>query len=115
MDRERMERRWAQLAAEAFTGVADWRAQHPTATFWEIEAAGRCAPGGGAGPDAGGRGSGQPGHRRKRMPVPGVRPALDEGRGRHRRSLLTTHQQQVTLVRHYGQCPACGAGHFPPG
>lgn len=39
MDRERMERRWAELAEDAFTGMAEWRAQHPTATFREIEAA----------------------------------------------------------------------------
>ena len=114
MDSEAMRQRWAQLAEEAFSGVAEWRQQHPTATFREIEAAvderlaavrarmladaalasaattvtGRVCPT-----------CGQP-----------LRPA-----GLHRRQLLTAHDQPVTLERQYGQCPACGAGHFPPG
>lgn len=114
MDRQAMRQRWAQLAEEAFMGVADWRGQHPTATFREIEAAvdERLAA------------------VRARMledtalasaatAVSGCRcPACDQPLkqgGRHRRSLLTTHNQQVTLERSYGQCPACGAGLFPPG
>lgn len=114
MDSEAMRQRWAHLAEEAFTGVAAWRSQHPTATFREIEAAvdERLAAvrarlledaalastattvTGCACPQCG-----QP-----------LRPA-----GRHRRQLLTTQEQQVTLERQYGQCPACGAGLFPPG
>ncbi|MDQ3929192.1 MAG: hypothetical protein M3328_08600 [Chloroflexota bacterium] len=39
MDRERLQRKWAELAEEAFTGMAEWRVQHPKATFREIEAA----------------------------------------------------------------------------
>ena len=114
MDREAMRQRWTQLAEEAFTGVADWRAQHPTATFREIEAAvdARLAA------------------VRARMledaalasPATGVSacrcPACDQPvtkGGRHRRSLRTTHQQQGTLERPSGPGPACGAGHLPPG
>jgi len=31
--------RWSEDAASVWTGLADWRAAHPTATFEEIEAA----------------------------------------------------------------------------
>lgn len=113
MERERMERRWAQLAEAAFTGMAEWRVQHPTATFREIEAAvderlavvrarmlqdaalasAATELEGSVCPDCG-----QP---------------LKNGGKRHR-SLLTTHHQQVQLERRYGHCPACGTGVFPP-
>ncbi len=39
MNSERMQRKWAQLGPEAFAGIAEWRVQHPSATFREIEAA----------------------------------------------------------------------------
>lgn len=114
MDSEAMRQRWAQLAEEAFTGVAAWRQQHPQATFRQIEAAiderlaavrarmledaalasAATAVSGQVCPNCG-----QP-----------LRPA-----GRHRRPVLTTQDQVVTLERQYGQCPACGAGLFPPG
>jgi hypothetical protein len=114
MDSEAMRQRWAQLAEEAFTGVAAWRQQHPQATFREIEAAiderlaavrarmledaalasAATVVSGQACPSCG----------------QSLRPA-----GRHRRQVLTTQDQVVTLERQYGQCPACGAGLFPPG
>lgn len=37
MDSERLQRRWSELAEEAFTGMTEWRQQHPKATFREIE------------------------------------------------------------------------------
>lgn len=113
MDRERMEHRWAQLAEEAFTGMAEWRVQHPTATFREIEAAvdERLAA------------------VRARMlqdaalasaatelegsPCPDCGQQLQNG-GTRSRSVLTTYNQEVRLERRYGICPACGAGLFPP-
>ena len=36
---ERLEERWRQLCAEAISGMAEWRMQHPKATLSEIEAA----------------------------------------------------------------------------
>lgn len=114
MDRGRMERRWAALAEEAFTGVAEWRAQHPTATFREIEAAvdERLAA------------------VRARMlqdaalasaatelegsACPACGQQLKNG-GKRSRSLLTTHNKQIRLERRYGICPECGSGLFPPG
>lgn len=114
MEWERMERQWAQLAEDAFTGIAEWRAQHPTATFREIEAAvderlavvrtrmlqdaalasAATELEGSQCPDCG-----QP---------------LKKG-GKRSRRVLTSHNQQVQLERCYGLCPACGAGVFPPG
>lgn len=114
MDRERMERRWTQLAEEAFTGMAEWRVQHPTATFREIEAAVderlaavrarmlQDAALASAATELEGcvcSACGQP---------------LKDG-GKRRRSLLTNHRQQVQLERRYGLCPTCGVGIFPPG
>ena len=34
-----MEARWQGLSEAVFTGMAEWRVQHPRATFSEIEAA----------------------------------------------------------------------------
>jgi len=39
MDSGEMQRRWSELAEEAFTGMAEWRVQHPKATFREKEEA----------------------------------------------------------------------------
>ena len=36
------------------------------------------------------------------------------GRGRHRRRLQTTGNQEIVLEREYAVCPACGTGLFPP-
>jgi len=36
-------------------------------------------------------------------------------RGQHRRRLTTNQDQPVVLERSYTECPACGAGLFPPG
>ena len=34
-----LDAKWEAVAAEAFLGIKDWRVQHPTATFAEIEMA----------------------------------------------------------------------------
>ena len=34
---EAFDRRWNKLAQEVLSGMRDWRVQHPTATFTEIE------------------------------------------------------------------------------
>src|SRR5258708_7848043 len=36
-----------------------------------------------------------------------------ESRGKRKRKLKTTHNQEITLLRSYAQCPKCKAG-FPP-
>jgi hypothetical protein len=114
------ERKWAALAGEAFLGMKEWRLQHPTATFAEIEQA----------LDA------RLGALRARMlqdvalasAAAAVRAARAEDRpacpacggrlevrGRAPRRLTVAHDRAVTLTRDYAVCPACGAGLFPPG
>lgn len=109
-----MERRWAQLAEEAFTGMAEWRVQHPKAPFREIEAAvdERLAV-----------------VRARMLQDAALQSAATElegsacptcgqhlkNGGKRSRSLLTTHNQQIRLERRYGICPECRSGLFPPG
>jgi len=114
MDGERIQRRWSELAEEAFTGMAEWRVQHPKATFREIEAAVderlaavrvrmlQDAALASAATELDGNLCPQCGHK------------LSNG-GKHSRSLLTNHNKQVKLERVYGKCPSCGEGLFPPG
>ncbi len=111
---------WYRLAEEVFTGLKEWRIQHPKATFNEIEQVldERLS------------------QVRTRMlqdmalasAAANIQQAADEdkpvcpqcdevlqARGRHKRE-LTTHQNRVVeLERSYGVCPACGTGFFPPG
>lgn len=116
----KLETRWQQLADEVFTGVKEWRLQHPKATFAEIEAAvdERLA------------------RVRARMlqdvaltsAAANIRTASAadqpvcpecgeplEQRAEDTRHLTTTYEQSVTLTRSYGVCPSCGTGLFPPG
>ncbi|HEV8636032.1 MAG TPA: hypothetical protein VG370_17545 [Chloroflexota bacterium] len=117
---DRFEERWHQETAEILTGMKDWRVQHPTATFREIEAAlderlagmrarmlaelalaSRAADQSGQAPEG-----------RARCPACGARL---EPRGTHRRTVLTDRGREVRLDRDYAVCPSCGTGLFPPG
>jgi hypothetical protein len=117
---ERFEERWQQETAEILTGMKDWRVQHPTATFRQIEAAlderlagmrarmlqelalaSRAADQ-----------SGQPPGGRARCPACGARL---EPRGRHGRTVVTDRGKEVRLERDYAVCRSCGTGVFPPG
>jgi hypothetical protein len=112
--------RWQTLSAQVVTAMADWRAQHPRATFAEIEAAldERLA------------------RLRAQMledaalacaatdwvdQPPAARPCCPacaqplQARGQAPRHLQTHGGQELHLCRRYGTCPACGAGLFPPG
>jgi hypothetical protein len=116
---ETLERRWQQLADEVYTGMKEWRLQHPRATLREMEAAldTRLAT------------------VRARMledvaltsavadiahAPPTERPCCVacghalEARGQEVRTLTTTGDQPLTLTRSRAVCPACGAGLFPP-
>jgi YgiT-type zinc finger domain-containing protein len=127
--RQAFERDWAMLSEEVLSGMADWRAQHPHATFSEIETA------------LDTRLAGMRARMLERMAQQSAattwRPAADranqvsgqqdaaphcptcgarlEPRGRHRRRLRTSGGQAVELQREYGVCPQCGQGVFPPG
>jgi YgiT-type zinc finger domain-containing protein len=113
------EEQWRRLSEEVLTGLREWRAAHPRATFAEIEAAveerlnalrarmledvalaSAAAELGEAGAAA--RACPECGH------------AL-ERRGAQTRTVTVQGDQSVRLRRQYAVCPACGTGLFPPG
>jgi hypothetical protein len=116
MDREK----WDKLAREVFSGMQDWRAQNPRATFAEIE-------------DTVDEILAD--MRVKMMEDIALESkakdlrALQEGeqihcticggalqdKGKHIRELTTQHEKQIHLERSYGYCPTCLVGFFPPG
>ena len=103
---------------ELFSGMAEWRMQHPKATLREIEVEldrrlervrakmleeaalmsqareWEEKDGGPICPDCG---------------------EVLEGRGKEERRLQTHGGQTIRLERQYGVCPKCGQGFFPPG
>lgn len=121
-----------QEAVAMRVALEAWRAQHPQATFDEIEdevyrqLAGLHAqwlgelappPGGEAlAPAAGasgvndGRESAGETRRCEACGAVGLRPS-----GVRRRQVVTRMGATATLTRRYWVCPACGAGLFPPG
>jgi YgiT-type zinc finger domain-containing protein len=108
---------WERLALEALSGLAGWRAAHPSATLAEIEAetdrrlaelrarmiqdtaqASRLAE---LGPEV------------ARPSCPSCGCELVKN-GRRGRQLTTRHEQAIRLERVHLVCPQCGAGFFPP-
>jgi len=109
---EDQESQWRQLADEAFVHLTQWRREHPTATFAEIEAA---------------TDDHLAGMRARLLrdvalasaavSMPATCPACGarmQARGTETRTLITAHGQAVPLTRRRAVCPACGAGLFPP-
>jgi ribosomal protein S27AE len=111
---------WSEAAESVWTGMADWRAAHPKATFSEIEAAlderlnqvrarvlADLAMASAASDVAGASAA--------------ERPRCDrcggelQARGPSERTLLTQGGAEVRLRRSYAACPRCGDGSFPPG
>jgi uncharacterized protein with PIN domain len=112
-----MEGRWRELSEEVFTGMAEWRVQHPRATFSEIEAAlderlatvrARMLQDVALASAAADLTSAA---ERPRCPECGH---VLEAHGQEERTLRTTHDRSITLRRSYARCPACGVGLFPP-
>jgi YgiT-type zinc finger domain-containing protein len=113
-------RQWQVLTEEVLSGMEDWRAAHPKATFAEIEAAvderlGRmrarmleAAALASAAADVSGSAVSE------RPTCPHCGKAL-VARGKRERTLRVPGKQTVTLRRSYAVCPACGTGLFPPG
>ena len=116
---DKLEAQWRELSEEAMTGMAEWRVQHPKATFQEIETA----------LDE------RLGRLRARMlqdaalasQATDIREAPADERpccascgtplthhSLEKRDLLTHHGHTVTLNRSYAICPACGEAFFPP-
>ena len=112
--------RWGEDAASVWTGMADWRAANPTATFSEIEAAldarlnqvrARVLADlamASAAVDL----QAASAEERPRCERCGV--AL-QARGQSERGLMTHGGAEVRLRRAYATCPRCGDGSFPPG
>jgi YgiT-type zinc finger domain-containing protein len=109
------EAEWQALSEEAYSGMADWRAAHPRATFAEIEAAveerlaglrtrmlERAALASAAT------------ELRERSACPQCGGAV-QARGKRTRRLTVPGDQVVELERTYAVCPQCGTGLFPPG
>ena len=105
-----IERRWAGDAESVWSGLADWRAAHPKATFSEIEAALDEADLALASATADVREAS--GEARPRCERCGV---MLRSRGQSERKLLTQGGAEVPLLRTYIACPQCGDGSFPPG
>jgi RNase P subunit RPR2 len=111
---------WETLGEEVFAGMRTWRQAHPKATLTAIETAldERWARARAqilqdvALSSAAAQVSGQAGA--ERAVCPQCATPL-EARGTAQRTLTTTYEQPLHLTRTYAVCPACGAGHFPPG
>lgn len=115
---EALEARWQALADEVFVGMKEWRLQHPTATFAEIEQAIDERLAGvrarllqdvalaSAAADLPAAGAARP-----RCPDCG---AVLEAHGQETRTVTTTYGKPVQLRRSAARCPACGRGLFPP-
>lgn len=118
MNGEEMRKRWSGLSDEIISGMAEWRQQHPRATFREIEeevdkrlsvlrarmlsdAAIRSA-----------QTAWEADSRAALCPTCGAR--LEQN-GKKKRKLQTRGGQEVELEREYGVCPKCGQGIFPLG
>ena len=108
---------WQKLTDEILSGMAEWRQQHPKATFGEIERetmqriaqlqarimeeiaqASQAADWEDTAPP--------------KCPECG---AELQRRGEHERSLQVVGGGEVKLKRAYAVCPKCEAGFFPPG
>jgi uncharacterized protein with PIN domain len=114
---EKNDPKWEKLIEEILSGMAEWRQQHPKATFREIEQ-----------------------ETMKRMAQlqarmmeeiaqasqaaewdesePPICPECGEEMGRRggrERRLQVSGGGEVKLKRDYAVCPGCGAGIFPPG
>jgi len=115
-----VEERWRGLLEEVVGGLREWRAEHPRATFREIEAAldarldraraTMLEEAAEASPLA--DLAALPAAERPRCGACG---GAVQARGRQERAVTVRGDRTVRLRRGYGVCTACGAGVFPPG
>ncbi len=117
---DELEARWQPLNHAVNDAMTAWRRQHPRATFQEIERsldvqlarlrAQMLADLALSSPSA--DLPTMPESERPRCSACGARL---EAQGKQTRTLVTEHDQTITLSRSYAKCPQCGAGFFPPG
>jgi YgiT-type zinc finger domain-containing protein len=118
MNGDEMRKRWNGMSEEIMSGMAEWRQQHPKATFREIEAEvdKRLAVlrakmiSDAAMSSAQAEWEGRVGE----VVCPACGTKL-ERKGKKKRKLSTRGGQEVEIEREYGFCPKCGQGIFPPG
>ena len=109
---------WHELGAKVFHEMEGWRRGHPRATFAEIEAAVEDQVSALRAElieqEVALRAEGEAtdGSERPRCATCG-QPM--EARGTRERAVTVRGNRPVPLRRRYVVCPACGAGHFPPG
>lgn len=114
------DQRWQQEATAVLSGFKAWRVQHPKATLseleealderWAVARARLLADAALASATADLRA--RPVAERPRCPQCGAVMAIQGPEARH---LTTTHEQPLTLRRHYAVCAACDEAVFPPG
>jgi len=118
MNGEQLGKSWFGMSEEIISGMAEWRQQHPEATFRELEEevdrrlsvlrAKMLA-------DAALSSSQREWERGSpEVHCPECGQPL-ERKGKKKRRLQTRGGQEVELEREYGVCPGCGRGIFPPG
>ena len=114
----KFEQRWREVSEEVISGMAEWRLQHPHATFGEIEAAldkrldrlrARMLEDATL---ASTKTDWRKGEESAKCPQ--CEQPL-QAAGKHTCQLQTRGQQEVSLTREYGKCPTCGSGLFPAG
>ena len=110
---------WAAIADEVWTGVSDWRAAHPKATFSEIEREIEARLGAlrtrmledvalaSAAKDVTTLAKGS------RPPCANCGGGL-EAHGQQKREIQTMRGDALRLRRSYAVCRSCGTGVFPP-
>ena len=113
---EELGTRWHVLSEEVMTGMRDWRAQHPKATFREIEAAlderlarlrARMLE------DARLVSRAADWEATEQAPMCPRCGTAVEPRGKVTRALTTHYEQALALERRYAMCSRCEAGLFP--
>ena len=111
---------WSEAAESVWTGMADWRAAHPKATFSEIEAAlderlnqvrARVLADLALASSAADLQAASA-EERPRCGRCGV---VLQAQGQSERGVLTQGGAEVRLQRSYATCPQCGERSFPPG
>jgi hypothetical protein len=118
MNSEQMRKSWNGMSEEIMSGIAEWRQQHPQATFRELEeevdrrlAIMRAKMLADAALASTQR-EWEQGSQEVRCPECGM--TLDR-KGKKKRKLQTRGGQEVELEREYGVCLGCGQGIFRPG
>lgn len=107
-----------QLTAQVLAEMKDWQEAHPRAMLEDIEdaVAVRWARVQARVIEA----AAQAQEAALPSPAVGARPCCPacghtlQGRGRRRRRVQTSGNQEITLERTYAVCPSCGTGVFPP-